>query len=141
MFAELMLKPTGETKMPAITLQSYRTIFGAKAIPELFVYDRGGWSADNAEMLKENGVKKVGIQPKGRALWRVHGRDRERVMTLRAEQEGRIGTLKTEKYGFNKPKQRKTATLRAAGQASVLSYNLNKMMRDIISISRAPAAA
>ena len=49
----------------------------------------------------------------------------------RAKIEGKIGTLKTEKYGFNKPKDRKPATLHAAGHRSVLSLNLNKLMRDL----------
>ncbi|MDM8539389.1 hypothetical protein QUF70_21755, partial [Desulfobacterales bacterium HSG17] len=49
----------------------------------------------------------------------------------RGMMEGVIGTLKTEKYGFNKPKERSIETLRSAGQRSILSSNLNKLMRDL----------
>ncbi len=45
--------------------------------------------------------------------------------------EGSIGTLKTEKYGFNKPKERLWEMLQVAGQRSLLAANLNKLMRDI----------
>lgn len=132
LFAELIDVPTGETKMPVKVLAAYREVLGAEATPDLFVYDRGGWSQGNVKTLRDEGVKKVGIQPKGRARWRVHGTDRKRVLSERGQMEGRIGTLKTEKYGFNKPKDRKSANLKAAGQRSVLSYNLNKLMRDLM---------
>jgi hypothetical protein len=43
-----------------------------------------------------------------------------------------IGTLKSEKYSFNKPKQRLWEMIRGAGQGSFVSLNLNKLMRDIV---------
>jgi hypothetical protein len=133
LFAELIDKPTGESKMPGKSLAAYQVVFGAEAVPNLFVYDRGGSSEENRDKLREAGVKKVGIQPKGKAPWLVHGKDRKTVAKERAMMEGRIGSLKSDKYKFNKPKDRKTSTVRASGQRAVVSFNLNKLMRDLTS--------
>jgi hypothetical protein len=46
--------------------------------------------------------------------------------------EGIIGTLKSEKYQFNKPKERLWQMLEMAGPKSILSFNLNKLMRDVV---------
>ena len=130
-FGSLVLGSVGETKMPGLSLSGYQQIFGKETVPELFVFDRGGYSKPNIKKLKEAGVKKVGIQPKGNAPWEVSEEDREIVKSERGMMEGIIGTLKTEKYGFNKPKERSLETLRSAGQRSILSFNLNKFMRDL----------
>lgn len=131
-FATLIEGIIGETKMPLTALEEYRRIYGVECTPHLFVYDRGGWSKDNVKALRQAGVEKVGIQPRGRARWAVGKEDRRAVLSERGKTEGVIGTLKTEKYKFNKPKARRSATLRAAGQRSILSYNLNKYVRDMI---------
>lgn len=139
LLAELIDKPTGETKMPMKALAAYQSVFGEETTPELFVFDRGGSSEDNREKLQRAGVKKVGIQPKGKAPWLVHGKDRKTVATERAMMEGRIGSLKSDKYKFNKPKERKISTVRASGQRSVVSFNLNKLMRDVVAQGAAAA--
>jgi hypothetical protein len=131
-FAELIDKPTGETKMPERAIAGYRKVLGTQQAPEMFVYDRGGWSQDNVQKLKKDGVEKVGIQPRGRARWRVDAQDRQVVLSERGKTEGVIGNLKSDKYSFNKPKARRPDTLRAAGQKSVLSFNLNKYARDLL---------
>ena len=130
-FASLILGSVSETKMPELSLSGYRRIFGEEEVPEFFTYDRGGYSKPNIKKLRKAGVKKIGIQPKGNAAWEVSGEDRDIVKSERATTEGVIGTLKTKKYGFNKPKERSIETLRSAGQRSVLSFNLNKLMRDL----------
>jgi len=140
-FAQVVTKPTGETAMPERALSGYREIVGADQTPELFVYDRGGWSQDNVRSLKKQGVKKVGIQPRGKARWRVGGEDRRAVMSERGKTEGVIGTLKSDKYKFNEPKARRSETVRAAGQKSVLSFNLNKFARDAMKATAAGANA
>jgi hypothetical protein len=132
LLAQVIAKPTGESKMPHKSLAMYREVFGAEAVPDLFVYDRGGWSRENAASLRVAGVKKVGIQPKGKAAWLVHGKDRKTVTKERAMMEGRIGSLKSDRYKFNKPKERKVTTVCAAGQRAVASFNLNKLMRDLM---------
>lgn len=131
-FGKLLDRVPNETKMPLESLGSYRAIFGEAASPELFVYDRGGWSASSVKQLKKLGVKQVGIVPKGQAEWCVAEPLQHQVRSERSRTEGSIGTLKSETYGFNKPKERIWATLQAAGQRSFLSMNLNKLMRDLV---------
>jgi hypothetical protein len=50
--------------------------------------------------------------------------------------EGSIGTLKSEKYGFNNPKERKWEMIQAAGQRLMLSLNLNKLLRDLMKVTQ-----
>lgn len=128
----------GENQMPQRALALYRETFGRAATPDLFIYDRGGWSQANVALLKKEGVKKVGVQPRGRARYRVHGTDRDLVMKERSAIEGKIGTLKTA-YGMNKPKERLKETVLAVGPRSITAFNLNKMMKDIITIEAAAA--
>jgi len=96
------------------------------------VYDRGGYAAATLRALAQEGVKELGMQPKGHGAWHVAEAVRETVRSERGKTEGIIGTLKTDKYGFNKPKERLWHTLEMAGPRSVLSYNLNKFMRDLV---------
>ena len=131
-FGELIEKPTGEVKMPNKCLETYRGIFGQEKTPEMFTYDRGGHSEGNVKGLQKEGVAKVGIQPKGQAPWSVDETDRPTVLSERGMMEGTIGTLKSTPYGFNKPKERRYSALRASGQKSMISCNLNKMMRDLM---------
>lgn len=133
-FGSLVLGSVDETKMPDRCISGYQEIFGGESVPEMFSYDRGGHSAAGIKNLKNAGVKKIGIQPKGNAPWEVSEEDREIVKSERGMIEGVIGTLKTEKYGFNKPKERNLKTLRSAGQKSILSFNLNKLMRDLMNL-------
>jgi hypothetical protein len=42
----------------------------------------------------------------------------------------------TDKYGFNKPKERLWQTLEMAGLRSILSFHLNKLMRDLVRAAR-----
>jgi len=121
-----------ESKMPLQALAGYRAIFGAHATPTLMVYDRGGYATTTLRALAKEGVKELGIQPKGHGAWHVAEAVRETVRSERGKTEGIIGTLKTDKYGFNKPKERLWQTLEMAGPRSILSFNLNKLMRDLV---------
>jgi hypothetical protein len=120
-----------ESKMPLQAMAGYRAIFGAHATPTLLVYDRGGCATATLRALVREGVQQIGIQPKGNRAWRVAEAVRETVRSERGKTEGIIGTLKTDKYGFNKPRERLWQTLEMAGPRSVLSFNLNKLMRDL----------
>jgi hypothetical protein len=131
-FGKLLDKVPDESKMPLESLASYRQIFGPQATPELLSYDRGGWSAPTIKKLKKAGVKHIGITPKGQADWCVAEEVQQEVKRERSRTEGVIGTLKSEKYSFNKPPERLWEMVRAAGQRSMLSFNLNKLMRDIV---------
>jgi hypothetical protein len=130
-FGTLIRGVVDESKMPLQALVEYRTIFGAQATPTLVVYDRGGSAPATVRALAHEGVKQIGIQPKGHGAWHVAEAVRETVRSERGKTEGIIGTLKTDKYGFNKPKERLWQTLEMAGPRSILSFNLNKLMRDL----------
>ena len=125
-----------ESKMPLQALAGSRAILGAQATPALVVYDRGGYATATLRALANAGVKAIGIQPKGHGVWHVAEAVRGTVRSERGKTEGIIGTLKTDKYGFNKPKERLWHTLEMAGPRSVLSYNLNKFMRDLVRADR-----
>jgi hypothetical protein len=125
-----------EAKMPLQALAGYRAIFGAHATPALIVYDRGGYARATVRALANEGVKAIGIQPKGQGAWHVAEAVRETVRSERGKTEGIIGTLKTDTYGFNKPKERLWQTLEMAGPRSLLAFNLNKLMRDLVRADR-----
>jgi hypothetical protein len=135
-FGTLIRGVVDESKMPLQALAGYRAIFGVPATPMLMVYDRGGYATTTLRALANEGVKEIGIQPKGQGTWRVAEAVRETVRSERGKTEGIIGTLKTDKYGFNKPKERLWQTLEMAGLRSILSCNLNKFMRDLIRANR-----
>jgi hypothetical protein len=135
-FGTMIRGVVDESKMPLQALAGYRAIFGAQATPALVVYDRGGYATTTLRALTNEGVKQIGIQPKGQGAWHVPEAVRETVRSERGKTEGIIGTLKTDKYGFNKPKERLWQTLEMAGPRSILSYNLNKFMRDLVRADR-----
>ena len=135
-FGTLIRGVVDESKMPLQALAGYRAIFGAHATPRLLVYDRGGYATATLKALAHEGVKEIGIQPKGQGRWHVAEASREMVKSERGQTEGIIGTLKTDTYGFNKPKERLWQTLEMAGPRSILSFNLNKLMRDLIRADR-----
>jgi len=86
-----------ESKMPLQALAGYRAIFGAQATPTLLVYDRGGYATATLKALTHEGVKEMGIQPKGQGTWRVAEAVRATVRSARGKTEGIIGPLKTDK--------------------------------------------
>ena len=135
LFGTMIRGGVDESKMPLQALAGYRTIFGAHATPRC-------WSTTGVGMPRRRcapsarRVRDIGIQPKGHGAWLVAEAVRETVRSERGKTEGIIGTLKTDKYGFNKPKERLWHTLEMAGPRSVLSYNLNKFMRDLVRADR-----
>jgi hypothetical protein len=124
-----------EKQMPLRALAEYRAIFGQEATPELMVYDRGGDSTRTREQLALEGVPQVGIQPKGKRPWSVAEEVRDQIRSERGRTEGSIGILKSDRYKFNKPKERLWHTLEMAGPRSILSFNLNKFMRDVVALA------
>ena len=136
LFGMMVLEGQHETRMPLVALSGYRKIFGQQATPRLLVYDRGGYAEKTVEKLSLAGVKKIGVQPKGKAPWLVAGQDRQTVRSERGKTEGSIGTLKSAKYGFNLPKERSEETLQAAAHRSILSLNLNTFLKDVSNTKR-----
>jgi hypothetical protein len=135
-FGTMIRGAVDESKMPLQALAGYRAIFGAHATPTLIVYDRGGYATATLRALAHEGVQAIGIQPKGHGAWHVAEAVRATVSSERGKTEGIIGTLKTDKYGFNKPKEHLWQTLEMAGPRSLLSFNLNKLMRDLVRADR-----
>jgi len=135
-FGERIVANADERQMPLKALAGYREIFGQEATPELVVYDRGGDSTATRQKLALAGVKQVGIQPKGKRPWSVAEGVRDQIRSERGQTEGVIGTLKSNRYKFNKPKERLWQTLEMAGPRSLLSFNLNKFMRDLVELTK-----
>jgi len=135
LFGERIAANADERQMPLKALAGYRAIFGPEATPELVVYDRGGDATLTRQKLALEGVRHVGIQPKGKRPWSVAEAVREQIRSERGRTEGSIGTLKSNRYNFNKPKERLWQTLEMAGPRAILSFNLNKFMRDLVGLS------
>jgi hypothetical protein len=136
LFGERIAANADERQMPLKALWGYRAIFGQEATPELVVYDRGGDSTATRQRLALEGIKDVGIQPKGHRPWSVAEGVREQIRSERGRTEGSIGTLKSNRYKFNKPQERLWQTLEMAGPRSILSFNLNKFMRDLVALTQ-----
>ena len=135
-FGTLIAANSDERQMPLKALSGYREIFGQEATPELVVYDRGGDSTSTCRKLALEGVKHVGIQPRGKRPWLFAEAVRDQVRSERGQTEGVIGTLKSNRYKFNKPRERLWQTLEMAGPRSILSFNLNKFMRDLVELTQ-----
>ena len=136
LFGERITANADEWQMPLKALAGYRAIFGQEATPELVVYDRGGDSTPTRQRLAREGVRDVGIQPKGKRPWSIAEAVREQIRRERGRTEGVMGTLKSNRYQFNKPKARLWQTLEMAGPRSILSFNVNKLMRDVVALTR-----
>jgi hypothetical protein len=131
-FGEVVQARADEKEMPLKGLEQYRGIFGKGATPEMIVYDRGGSAKKTVKQLKKEGVEKVAIQPKGKAEWSIVEADQQEALSQRGKTEGVIGTLKSQKYGFNQGRERSNQTLKAAGQRAMCGMNLNNLVRDLV---------
>lgn len=118
-----------DTRFAVRAVRDHMTLFG-KA-PRAYAYDRGGWSVANVSAIKKLGVRDVGLAPRGRASWAVRGKTRGRLIHERARVEAGIGSIKSSKYGFNRPAARSVAMMGACGQRAVLGFNLNKLVRHL----------
>ncbi len=99
--------------------------------PLAYTYDRGGYSAQNLSALKKLGVKQVGLAPPGKTRWAVSPAVRGRLIRERALVEAGIGTIKSPRYGFNRPAARSVHMMGACGQRAVLGFNVNKLVREL----------
>jgi hypothetical protein len=125
------------SKRPRRSLTGDRQMFGPQATPEWWVDARGGSAKATRRQLAQAGVQPLGMQPKGQGAWRVAEEVRELIRRERGQTAGMIGTLKTDTYGFHKPKERQWQTRQLAGPSSILSCNLNQRMRDLVQSARA----
>jgi len=118
-----------DTRFAIQAVDDHIALFGKP--PEAYAYDRGGHSNQNVATLKAKGVTHVGLAPRGQAQWAVNGAMRDKLVNERAQVEGGIGTIKSGKYGFNKPAARSVDMLGVSGQRAVLGLNLNKLVRGL----------
>jgi hypothetical protein len=118
-----------DTKFALRAVKDHIVLFG-KA-PLAYAYDRGGYSVEIVCALKKLGVKDVGLAPRGRTQWSVSGPVRDRLVAERALVEAGIGTIKSSRYGFNRPAARSEDMMGACGQRAVLGFNTNKLVREL----------
>lgn len=108
-------------------IDEHIALFGAP--PKDFGFDRGGWSEPHIKKIKDKGVKRIAIAPKGKAKWKVSNRCRKRMIKERAQVEGSIGCLK--RTGFNRPQTKNTQGMLKSAQRAVLRLNLMNLVRDV----------
>jgi len=119
------LKHAADTAFCKQSLIEHNSLFGSS--PKTFGYDRGGDSDSNIKFAKKSGVKHVGIAPRGKKEWPVSQKMAEQIRCERAQVEGSIGTIKSSRYGFTKPRAFSTAALERCGHRAILGFNLRKM--------------
>lgn len=113
--------------MPEILEHFERTI---GETPKNAVYDRGGDGPKNHQALKDKGITNC-IFRKGKESQPRLGRNtalkarRERALT-----EATIGTIKSPRYGFNKPRARSSDGCIFKGHAAIFGANLAHLARD-----------
>jgi len=118
-----------DAKFAVSAVEQHIALFG-KA-PRAFAYDRAGHSEQNVERLKKLGVEAVGLAPRGRGKWAVDEKTKRELVKERALVEGGIGTVKSRRYGFNRPRARSARMMGTYGQMAVLGFNLNKLVREM----------
>jgi gas vesicle protein len=141
LFGHRVAPRADENRMPAESLKDYRELFGQKASPKMVVYDRGASLPAAAAKLKQEGVRKVGIPPRGQGAWLVGEKDQKVVKSERGKTEGSIGRLKSRKYGFSHRQERSAETQDAAGQRAIVSVNLNTLLQDLVEQATAASLA
>jgi hypothetical protein len=111
-------------------VENHKAMFGVP--PRDYAYDRAGWSEASVAKLRAEGVKNIGVAPRGRAPWLVSETKRRRLVAERAQVEAGIGSIKCSKYGFSKPAARSAAAMGTAGQRAVLGFNLTKLTKGLL---------
>lgn len=110
-------------------IREHIALFGGA--PAAFGFDRGGYSPVNLKRAAALGVNDVGIAPTGKTPWSVTEGKAENIRRERAQVEGSIGTLKSKKYGFNRPDAKSARSMQTYGHRSILGFNLMKMVREL----------
>ncbi len=115
-------------------VRDHKAFFGKP--PRGYGYDRGGWSRENAQVIRQEGVEDVGLAPRGQAKWRVAGHTKKQLVSERAQVEGCIGAIKNPRYGFNRPAARSVEMMGFCGQRAAFGCNLNKVVRGLMKQKR-----
>jgi hypothetical protein len=109
------------------SLSLHQEVFGGA--PKSFATDRGMWGQPNLEMCLNAGIKKIAIQPNGKAKALVSQQDLQKLTRRRAGIEPRIAHLKNRGLGRSRMKTDLGDLI--SGYRSALSYNLTHLMRDL----------
>jgi hypothetical protein len=115
-------------------VRDHKEFFGKP--PTGYGYDRGGWSRENVQAIREEGVRDLGLAPRGKAKWQVAGRTKQRLVNERAQVEGCIGAIKNPRYGFNRPAARSVEMMGFCGQRAAFGCNLNRVVRGLMKQER-----
>jgi hypothetical protein len=109
------------------SLSLHNTVF--KDMPTSYGTDRGMYSTDNLELCMSAGIKKIAIQPKGKAKPLVSRRDHRELSNRRVAVEARIAHLKLKGLGRSRMKTDMGDLI--SGYRSALACNLGHLMRDL----------
>src|SRR5262249_43968887 len=107
----------------------------------MVIYDRGASLPAAAQGLKQAGVQRVGIPPRGQGAWLVGEKEQKKVKSERGKTEGSLGRLKSSKYGFSHRQECSVETQDAAGQRAIVSANLTTLMRDLVERVKSASSA
>ncbi len=99
--------------------------------PQIYGFDRGGYSGKNIKKAKKLGVNHVGIAPSGKKAWAVSETMKKMIVSERGQIEGAIGNIKKSIYGFNKPDARSTKSMVTYGHRAIIGFNLRKLVREM----------
>lgn len=111
-------------------LAHFEQIMGCN--PKMVVYDRGGDGPKNHATLAERHIRHNGIFRKGKVSQPGLGRNTKlKARRERALSEAAIATIKSSRYGFNRPRARSTAGCVLKGHAAILGANLVRLVRDM----------
>ena len=128
MFGTLIRGVVDESKMPSASAGRVPRDFWCTRHPHTDGLRPGWFRHGDPEGSGSRGCQTDRHPAQGNWAWSCRGRPRD-GQNERGKTEGIIGTLKTDKYGFNSFTERLWHTLEMAGPRSILSYNLNKTMR------------
>jgi hypothetical protein len=109
------------------SLSLHNTVFDE--MPSTYGTDRGMYSTDNLELCLNAGIKKIAIQPKGKAEPLVSRRDHRKLANRRVAVEARIAHMKLKGLGRSRMKTDLGDLI--SGYRSALSCNLGHLMRDL----------
>lgn len=97
--------------------------------PNVYGFDRGGYSQTNLEKLKKLKVKHIGVAPTGKDPWAVSSGKEKHFKREWAQVEGCIGTIKRAQYGFNKSDARSIEAMVPNGHRAILGFNMSKLVK------------
>jgi hypothetical protein len=93
--------------------------------------ERGASLPAAAAQLKQAGVRKVGLPPRGQGAGRVGEKAQPVVTSDRGKTEGSRGRLQSRNYSFSQRQERCGETPDAAGQRALVSVKLNTLLRAV----------